>query len=101
MDDSGTTASFAEEDELYRLAEQRGLATSGLHQGGFDAMLTRDVFFSLPDSVPPAPRATGNTLDCTSQRTSYSRITGLKSYTPEDTSIATSTDTHTHTHARM
>ena len=25
--DSGTTASFAEEDELYRLAEQRGLET--------------------------------------------------------------------------
>jgi len=36
---------------LASIAEQRGLATSGLHQGGFDAMLTRDVFFSLPDSV--------------------------------------------------
>jgi CCR4-NOT transcription complex subunit 7/8 len=36
---------------LASIAEQRELCAAGLHQGGFDAMLTRDVFFSLPDGV--------------------------------------------------
>ncbi len=39
---------------LAAIAEQRGVASSGLHQGGFDAMLTRDVFFSLPDAARTA-----------------------------------------------
>jgi CCR4-NOT transcription complex subunit 7/8 len=36
---------------LLSIAEQRGISCDGIHQGGFDAMLTRDVYFSLPDSV--------------------------------------------------
>jgi len=36
---------------LLSIAEQRGLQCNGVHQGGLDALLTRDVFFSFPEVV--------------------------------------------------
>jgi CCR4-NOT transcription complex subunit 7/8 len=39
---------------LLSIAEQRGLQCTGVHQGGLDALLTRDVFFSFPDVVQSA-----------------------------------------------
>ena len=61
MDDSGTTASFAEEDELYRLAEQRGLETlsaarAEAWQAKAEACRCRLCGGAAPAKLPPRPR---------------------------------------------
>ncbi|KAH8063305.1 hypothetical protein JL722_2470 [Aureococcus anophagefferens] len=59
--EAGTTASFAEEDELYRLAEQRGLETlsaarAEAWQAKAEACRCRLCGGAAPAKLPPRPR---------------------------------------------
>lgn len=46
---------FGHHGSLVAIAEQRGINVHNMHQGGFDAIITRDVFFDFPEAVRSGP----------------------------------------------